>query len=328
MNLKKFRIAVLAMLAVTVIYTVALYQSVQSYNAWKQAEIERYCREVGGTKEYWERILDFYPYWLFPSHKPFVYGTIALALLWFVPTLMVKGNLEKLAAFFTGAIIAISILVVPQVLATNPVHVDILCVADEEFDGGTILVPVKAPIGPIIWIPTPSKSVAQDCMVDVSEYYQNEFQIEIHWHYWTFFDSNDDNHYIYSLLYEAMNEKDWYWGKTIDDEPMELMAVFTQQSMDLRGLSLPYERIMVITARLEMESLIMHELGHQFDLSHCTNEYCAMNSWDPKPWYGESCGHYTQLMANRECLLEPPPPPPPPSPRPRGGGGGSGCYYK
>jgi len=70
MKMSKSRIAVLALLTVTVVYAVTLYQSIQAYNAWKEAKIEWYCREIGGTKEDWEGLLDFHPFIQSYSENP------------------------------------------------------------------------------------------------------------------------------------------------------------------------------------------------------------------------------------------------------------------
>jgi len=82
MKASRFKVAILVLLAVTVIYAVALYQSVQGYETWKRAEIERYCREHGGTQEFWEGLLDFLPYWQTKTAQKFAVAGLGLAFIW------------------------------------------------------------------------------------------------------------------------------------------------------------------------------------------------------------------------------------------------------
>jgi len=49
--MSKFRIAVLVLLAVTVIYAVTLALSVQAYNLWKEETIQYYVDHYGGDRE-------------------------------------------------------------------------------------------------------------------------------------------------------------------------------------------------------------------------------------------------------------------------------------
>jgi hypothetical protein len=82
MKASRFKVIILLLLAVTVIYAVALYKSVQEYEAWKRSEIERYCREHGGTQEFWEGLLDFLPYWQTKAAQEFAIAGLGLVLVW------------------------------------------------------------------------------------------------------------------------------------------------------------------------------------------------------------------------------------------------------
>jgi hypothetical protein len=177
---KLLKIVFIGLSAATLIYAVLLYQSIQAYDQWKIDSIKQYVEEFGGTFEFWEGISDFYPFWEYPAHKPFIYSVIILGLLWMLLPVALAGDKNKLAAFFIGAGVCIALLLVPLVQATpQTVHVDVLCIADEEFDNGEIIVPYITPIG-TIYVPTPSKEVAEFALEEVSEYFLEEFNIQFH----------------------------------------------------------------------------------------------------------------------------------------------------
>ncbi len=296
---KKVKIAFLALLTISIIYAVTLMQSLEAYNAWKEAEMQN---PLTG---------DPYPFFESSFGKLCVLFSIALALCYLaIPPLVVdKSDLTKLAAFFLGAIIALSILVVPRAFATPEViHIDILCCCDEEFDTGTILVPSKAGIGPIIWVPKPSKRVAEDDMAVITEYFQEELRIELHWHYWLTFDDRDDINYNWDILNEAIEEIGWKWNITYheenNDENMELLAVFTQQQTVYKGISIFWLRAFQVSAK-DMFKTMVHELGHQFHLQHCDN-YCIMRETDaPTYHYCTNCKN--ELTTYRTYPLTPVP---------------------
>jgi hypothetical protein len=258
---------------------------------------------------------------LWQAQPAYLYGACLLALAWALFAMYVAGpGLREL--FAAGLLLLASVAPVMTVRAVEPVHVDLWVVADEEFDAGTIWVPL-VPGGPI---PVPSKSWAEANMEWVAEEYGDVFQLELHWHWWTDFDSDDGNGDIEALLYEAKRELGWRWGREVDGEPMELMVVFTQQAMDRQGFSPPYERILVVVQCFDIDCVLSHELGHQFGLGHCPYDTCYMWNGYVGNMVHYCASHQAALMANREVLHEPPPDPPLPGPPAvfYGGGGGGG----
>lgn len=278
MKMSKFKLAVLVLLAVTVIYAVALALSVQAYRNWRNESLPKAI----AVRQ------DYLPFFASSAGKPYLLSGIALALCWiFAVPLGVKDDMGKLAAFFLAATIWGAFLFIAPASATEILHVDVLCVADEEFNEGSIWVPTPIPpFGRIIPLPVDSNEWAETQMEELSEYFLETFQIEIHWHHWLSFDSNDANQFLYDLLVEAKREKSLHWSMRYDGENMELMMIFTQQSLhyaEPRGAGYPWWRICAIRATLNMENVMLHEIGHQFDLEHCSNSRCAM--WGSLPMW-------------------------------------------
>lgn len=80
MKMSKFKIAVLVVLAVTVIYTVALYQDIQRYEAWKQSYLESHSNLAP-----W---IDFAPYITTNLYAGF--SALILMLCWSVLFICVR----------------------------------------------------------------------------------------------------------------------------------------------------------------------------------------------------------------------------------------------
>jgi hypothetical protein len=89
------KLAVLVLLAVTVIYGVCTMRSIQAYEAWKEAELVETARTEGGTVEYWRGILDFYP-WHMSWGVPYTVVGVALAFLWLL--IIAQATKSRMAA--------------------------------------------------------------------------------------------------------------------------------------------------------------------------------------------------------------------------------------
>jgi hypothetical protein len=145
---------------------------------------------------------------------------------------MVKSIIKtRKTAMVNALILCINFSFLAPVLvhATSVIHVDILCVMDEE---------AKAADGESL-----CDLGLENC---IAPRYYDAFSIEFHYHKWYYWDSEDGEYNSWVLLYDAINETGWYWSKVVDDEPMELMIIVTGQDMDLLGLSLPWERAKVV----------------------------------------------------------------------------------
>lgn len=306
---KKSKIALLVLAVVTVIYAIASYRAIQEYDAWKHQKFLEWCTANGFSPDSWYANFapDYAPFWKSSFGKPYLIVGIALALSWiFVPSLtsLLSRDKNPLAAFFLGALIGISILIVPVYSSTETVYIDVLAVCDEEFDSGITWVH-SPPLGPK---PVPSKHWAELAMEDITEYFSTTFNIIFRWHYWLTFESYDGTSNMESILNEAISQIGWYWGMRYDDADMELLAVFTQQYTDAYGLSLPWKRAFIVEADYYIHKIMFHEIGHQFSLEHCQYSYCAMTTNYP-PGTGYCELHCAIIMANRDILLQPPPPP-------------------
>ncbi|MGC8940400.1 MAG: hypothetical protein ACP5IM_07920 [Candidatus Bathyarchaeia archaeon] len=92
--------------------------------------------------------------------------------------------------------------------------------------------------------------------------------------------NDDNNRDYYYLLKEAISEMGWSWGKVVNGETMHLMIVATGQEGDLEGLSPPDWKALIyhVTWNIaDTQTVLMHEIGHQFNLNHCAYPTCYMS---------------------------------------------------
>ena len=93
--MSKIKIAVSVLLIATVIYCVALAFSFRAYEAEKQSAIEQFCREVGGTEEFWRNHLGFDPYWKTEVGRSYIIIGLCLPFAWVSPWL-IRSLITKL----------------------------------------------------------------------------------------------------------------------------------------------------------------------------------------------------------------------------------------
>lgn len=115
--MSKSRIAVLVLLAVTVIYAVALIVGLNAYNSWRAQQFLEWCEMMGVSAD--SNFADFgrphhQPFLSSNAGRPFMMPTIALMLIWMfaVPFIVTKKWTGQLATFFLVAIIAIPSFIV------------------------------------------------------------------------------------------------------------------------------------------------------------------------------------------------------------------------
>lgn len=295
MKMSKFRIAVLVLLVITVVYAVALALSVQTYNEWKREVVESYPYEARELAD------DFTPFWEYSFHKYYFMAGMILTTAWIftIATIPRKGKVQTIWLSLI-ALFVLSSLVLPEVLALETIHIDVLCVVDQEAidSGSNRLEYFEGALNCI--------NPAMNCPV-------NDFDIEFDFHIWHIWDSNDSLVSREKLLYDAIGKMSWYWGKMVDGESMELMIVITGQPTDGEGLSYDWERALIVYARFSgIYYTLIHELGHQFlGGGHCGDYFCYMNqNWLYILAYKFCDNCKEQILANRECLLELPPSPP------------------
>jgi hypothetical protein len=108
-------------------------------------------------------------------------------------------------------------------------------------------------------------------------YYGVEFCIRgtVEW------DSNDNSYNLYYLLQEAIGETGYSFRMPYNGYWIDLLMVFTgQEDPLLMGLSPPDWYALIIEYWIDPGKVMVHELGHQFFLTHCNNP-CAMNPESP-----------------------------------------------
>jgi hypothetical protein len=245
------------------------------------------------------------------EHLPFwvdypIYGIIGILLVSFWFALGVKVLGRKTLHALAAAVLLIPIL---PTSTTSTLAIDVLLVCDEEFNNGHIQPP------PDFWY-WESKDYAEAAMNYVADYFLEEFDVEIVCHKWVVYLSDASGHE--AMLYEAIAETGWFYGKGFDCKPMRLMLVFTQDpNMDWSGWSPYWERALIVKQHAWLRQILMHEIGHQYELYHCGTLECAMNTWSTGSIYSDACGHYQQMMNRREALMTCPDSPDSP---PSGGG--------
>lgn len=254
--------------------------------------------------------------WPYLDPAPFFstwYGAcpiITWIALWFLWT---GRNIIKIIKTRKNAVATIALIAclfgssffIPAVRANDTIHVDVLCLMDEEAVADRI-------------------TDFHDIILEraLAPRFLNKFNIEFHWHKWYYWDSDDSINGALFLLDEAVGETGWYWGKVVDGEPMELMIAVSGQAQydpllgqpNWLGLSLPWYRALIVISCLKIYLLLLHEIGHQFDVLHCGYLFCFMCPTiimllapDIND-YCESCS--SKMMNNRECFLNTPPSPP------------------
>jgi len=279
------KIVVLVLLVATIIHIVKLKLAVDAYKEWL---VEYELQHPGALMpNFWETS--------FANNLALI--TIILTGAWFLLNCL---YMKRLSVSILIALFLCLCFATPS-LAVDTVYYDILLVKDEEVGDWSI-------------------NIMED-LEDVAAYYEETFNIVLRFHGWIEWDSCDSETRMAELLYEAVGETEWYWKKVVDGEEMELLLVFTmQQDTDLIGFSATWLRACIIKkshyglVHLPVHQRVLHEMGHQFCLEHCTN-HCAMNSEPFLFVYGKYCSDCeAELMEHRYELHNPPPPPPPPPP--------------
>ncbi|MDH5771381.1 MAG: hypothetical protein OEZ25_08870, partial [Candidatus Bathyarchaeota archaeon] len=80
--------------------------SFQAYEAGKQSAIEQFCREVGGTEEFWRNYLDFDPYWKTEVGRSYIIIGLCLPFAWVSPWLirLLMAKLKKTKITVAGVV--------------------------------------------------------------------------------------------------------------------------------------------------------------------------------------------------------------------------------
>jgi hypothetical protein len=307
------KLAVLVLLAVTVIYGVCTTRSIQAYEAWKEAELVETARTEGGTVEYWRGILDFYP-WHMSWGVPYTVVGVALAFLWLL--IIAQATKSRMAAAAAVVLLLSACGRVPVAKASG-CTVNVIVALDEELRNYE-LYNVGIPGLPVYlsgW------DIAALAVEAVQETYQTTFAIafQVTWAEW---DSHDEIWDAAQRALEAHNE--------IPHEGAMLWAL-TNQEMSQRGRAIPWEHVAIIQYTsidvfYSFSRRIMHEVGHLFNLLHC-DHVCLMNpAYVDGPIYTEEfcAAHIDDMEYWKWHWEEIPPPPDYQPPAVFYGGGGAG----
>jgi len=307
----KIRALRLAIIIATIIYLILLLIGIVAHNNWVAEEIHK-------RPEYSQPYLHYEGFFDTQIGIVSFYIGGGLFLTWIValPFLFdgIKSKNRKNVRYAVALLLPLMLLSVsllPIVKAEEEtVYIDVYGVLDEEAWESFTYWCYKS------WIET-----------SVNIYYASH-NVIFRFHGWYYWLSDNNKIYIDDLLYEAINENYWHWGKTVLGESMEIMIVVTGQGVTGQlGFSPPFERALIVESQaytLKGFTTLMHEIGHQFMLSHCGDPWCFMNSTAIELNMAvDYCRGCSQLIDQhkREIVYFPPPP------RPRGSyhGGGGPC---
>ena len=271
--MKKLRLIGLALLSISILYVVAFYISAQNYKAW--------CEE---------RPYDYYPFWASNQGKPMILIGLVLFISWvgflsfrldtFISKRKRKMPITALALVALSISLCFTTLPVAHASYTEK-YVDVLVVRDEEWKAGWGHCHIPGIVAPL---PLPYNETAKTAMKLVAEGFNETFGIEIRWHYWVEWDSDDGKQIADDLLDEAIRETGFEPGMSYNGYIIDVLTVFTGQDLydeygnRIHGWSPPEWKALIIeyiTHEDENESL-QHEFSHQYYAPHCSN-WCVMN---------------------------------------------------
>jgi len=262
MKVTLFKVAVLVLLTVTVIYPVALHLDIQRYEAWKQAELEKYPPEIAPY-------IDFNPY---------IAGTTGGLLITILGTVIAgswlllgiwRKKLKLLAILMLLLVIPSTIVSVADAGYYWEKTIDILAVQDEEFK-------FEFPAG---W----QRYFGWEMYIyDAFGKFDDVFNMDFKLRGWIDWDSTDGQHDLYDLLDEAIEETGFVSHQTTyNGYFIDILMVFSGQLtfFDKDGLSIPDWKALILkwAPNYPKTQVIMHELSHQFWAQHCSSiNYCVM----------------------------------------------------
>ena len=302
MKISGFKVAVLVLLAVTLIYPVVLHLDIQRYEAWKQSYLENNPDEVG-----W---VDFAPYiWTNTGGILTIVG-IVLAGLWLM-VIIHRNRLRTVMLMLLSFIVVLSFA--PEAHAGYYGEiVDVLAVQDEEFRY----------LYPEGW---QRDSGWGNYINDAFEKFAQEFGMTFKLRGWIDWESTDYTPTLDELLDEAIEETNFESQVTTHNGfVIDILMVFTGEPQQLHiGRSPPLKKALIINALPDAprDRVVQHELSHQFWVMHCDND-CVMNKakWEflqvpPDYWCGQCVTTmndnkdrfwlYTDVTVLRGTLLNP-----------------------
>ena len=274
MKMSRFKVAVLALLAATVIYPVALHLDIQRNEARKQSYLESHPDEVG-----W---VDFAPYTSTNTGGLLTIVGVVIAGSW----LMVVVHRKRLRS---AMLMVLPFLVVLSFAPSAHAEcygeiVDVLAAEDEEFRW----------CYPAGW----QRDLGWGLFIqDAFDKFEEEFGITFKLRGWIDWDSTDYTGTLDELLDEAIEETNFESQvTTYDGYVIDMLMVFTGEPQEQHlGRSPPDLKALIIDG-LTMAPrvrLLQHELSHQFLVKHCGND-CVMNlakwetfQWVPDHWCGQ-----------------------------------------
>lgn len=296
---KKLRLTGFILIFVTIAYIIAFYLLNQNYNAWCEDKLLEYPPEV-------RPYVDFKLFWYTNLGQIMILLSLAIGSCW-VAFIYIASNQKS-----KKPIIALTLIVfatgfcftnLSVVYGSVEKYVDALVVRDEEWRAGVAAVSV--PPYPIP-IPISYNATAEIAMELVAERFNETSGIEIRWHYWIEWDSDDGQANTVSLLLEVIQETGFQPGMLYNGYVIDMLVAFCGQDMDMHGLSPPDSKALILDYvwHYRVDNLLQHEFSHQFYAEHCShscimNKDCVLDPFKDVTWWCSDCQTTIQAHADR-----------------------------
>ena len=268
MKLKK-KLLLLCLVILTILWLIACFQHVTAYNQM----VEEKKQELG--EDFVNRIVDFYPVWVWEWGELYLLGGIFISMGWIVSIYeFIKGlkkrtnGRSKIISLMALGIIVMLVTItigvnfgyVTQVEATPeedfhycvPNSIDLLFVSDEELRASKEYAIIKENGKVEIWYST--RKIEEIIFPALQKKFLEQTGISVAFNGWVEWNSNDDEHREDYLLIEAMEQTGWvpqsvYRERTLDahgftftaNRRMDILVVISHQSMERPGIAMTPE---------------------------------------------------------------------------------------
>ena len=270
MKVCKFRIAVLVLLAVTVIYGVTL-----ALNVWRYCQIENegFDPNLGhwiGEPELFFNTKEGFKFFI---------GGVGLFCTWIATACfgLYKCGEKKERAFVSALLIPLLVfLMLPPVKAAESspplIRIGVLCAGDEEFMADPENVE-SVELG--IWRANTFTSIG------VSHCFEGTFGVHFEVVGWVTWESDNDVHDSRQMAWEVWNETGFYTGMVVNGQYVDMLHACTGQ--DIEGywaVTFPDANITLAeTVFAGWHRYIRHEFSHQLEVRYECGAYCVMSGF-------------------------------------------------
>jgi len=185
-----------------------------------------------------------------------------------------------------------------QAASPSETDVNVLFAGDEEFMAGQIYVQgyyLKTVVEegiPLYFIP--------GVFPVVRDRFKDQLGINLIFHGWAEWDSDDTVLDAIAMLDEAIDDLDFYRGMIWNGVVIDMLVCYTYQDMDMRGLS-PFTWNALIIEYWDWNTdpcTLQHEMSHLFGTLHCEEAWCVMNPTYVTAYWQPGC--VAEMLRNKD----------------------------